>query len=232
MKKGLSVTLIMVLVISFAANFFSFNKLTSAKEEMNKQTNLLLEEKEQEIVKLNDEISSLETEKKSAASNKNTETNKGEVKGTATEKEAEKPGEQKDLLNSAKHFIDYIYNVTPNNFATAKQNTDHYMTDEMAKTLFPSDGIDEKGSDLKTSADNIKVFVESEGDRQAIVFYEYELEILSSGYKEQDSAYILLTFIDDGGTYKVSSIKPISSIKGELSSIDAVSYIKGGGILP
>ncbi|OES43364.1 hypothetical protein [Domibacillus iocasae] len=232
MKKGLSVTLIMVLVISFAANFFSFNKLTSAKEEMNKQTNLLLEEKEQEIVKLNDQISSLETENKSAASNKNTETTEGEVKGTATEKEVEKSGEQKDLLNSAKHFIDYIYNVTPDNFATAKQNTDHYMTDELAKTLFPSDGIDEKGSDLKTSADNIKVFVESEGDRQAIVSYEYELEILSSGYKEQDSAYILLNFIDDGGTYKVSSIKPINSIKGELSSIDAVSYIKGGGILP
>ncbi|MCP3763737.1 hypothetical protein NLX67_15285 [Domibacillus sp. A3M-37] len=232
MKKSLSVILIMVLVISFAANVFSFNKLTSAKEETNKQAKLLIEEKEQEIEKLNDEISSLETEKKSAESNENTEKTEAEVKGTATENEAEKSGGQKDLLNSAERFIDYIYNVTPDNFAMVKQNADHYMTNEMIKTLFPSDGIDEKGSDLKTSATDIKVFVEGEGDRQAVVSYNFELEFISSGYKEKDSAYVLLDFEHDGGTYKVSKLTPINSMKGELSSIDAIGYLKGGGMLP
>jgi hypothetical protein len=232
MKQGLSVLLIMVLVISLAANFFSFNKLTSAKEETNQQAKLLLEEKEQEIGKLNDEISSLEKEKKDTASNKNTAKVEGEVKGTATENGAEQSGEQKVLLNSAERFIDYIYNVTPENFAVVKQNADHYMTEEMIKTLFPSNGIDEKGSDLKTSATDIKVFMEGEGDKQAIVSYNFELEFISNGYKEQDSAYVLLDFEHDGGAYKVSKLTPISSMKGELSSIDAIGYLKGGGMLP
>lgn len=231
MKKGLPVLLMMVLVISLAANFFSFNKLTSAKEETNKQAKQLLEEKEQEIGKLNDEVSSLKKEKKSAASNGNTEKIK-EIKGTATENEDEQSGKQKNLLNSAERFIDYIYNVTPDNFAMVKQNADQYMTDEMIQTVFPSDGIDEKGSDLKTNATDIKVFVEGEGDKQAIVSYHFEMEFISNGYKEQDSAYVLLDFEHDGGAYKISSITPISSMKGELSSIDAIGYLKGGGMLP
>ncbi|WNS78828.1 hypothetical protein RRU94_02465 [Domibacillus sp. DTU_2020_1001157_1_SI_ALB_TIR_016] len=232
MKKGLSVTLIMVLVISVAANFFSFNKLTSAKEETSQKAKLLLEEKEQEIGKLNDEISSLEKEKQSAAGNANTEKVEEEVKGTATENEAAQSGGQKDLVNSAERFIDYIYNVTPDNFAMVKQNADLYMTDEMIKTLFPSDGIDEKGSDLKTSASDIKVFMEGEGNKQAVVSYNFELEFISSGYKEKDSSYVLLDFEQEGGTYKVSKLTPINSMKGEISSIDAIGYLKGGGMLP
>lgn len=221
MKKSLSVILIMVLVISMAANFFSFNKLTSAKEETTQQAKLLLEEKEQEIGKLNDEISSLKKEKNSAASNKNTEETK----------EAEKPASPNNLLNAANHFVDYMYNVSPENFVTVKQNADQYMTDELAETLFPSGGIDEAGSDLRTSADNIKVFG-SEEDKQAIVSYDFELEMLSNGHTERDTAYVLFTFEDSGGTYKVSSIEPINNLKGEISSIDAIGYIKGGGILP
>lgn len=232
MKKGLPVILIMVLVISLAANFFSFNKLTSAKEETNKQAKQLLEEKEQEIGKLNDEISSLEKEKKGAANNENTEKIEEEVKGTTMGNGAEQSGEQKDLLNSAERFIDYIYNVTPDNFAVVKQNADHYMTGEIIQTLFPSNGIDEKGSDLKTSATDIKVFVEGERDKQAIVSYNFELEFISNGYKEQDSAYVLLDFEHDGESYKVSNLTPISNMKGELSSIDAIGYLKGGGMLP
>ncbi|WP_156153492.1 hypothetical protein [Domibacillus robiginosus] len=232
MKKGLSVTLIMVLVISVAANFFSFNKLTSAKEETNQKAKLLLEEKEQEIGKLNDEISALEKEKQITAGNANTEKVEGEVKGTETENEAGQSGGQKDLVNSAERFIDYIYNVTPDNFAMVKQNADHYMTDEMIKTLFPSDGIDEKGSDLKTSATDIKVFMEGEGNKQVVVSYNFELEFISSGYKEKDSSYVLLDFEQEGGTYKVSKLTPINSMKGEISSIDAIGYLKGGGMLP
>lgn len=228
MKKGLPVILIMVLVISLAANFFSFNKLTSAKEETNKQAKQLLEEKEQEIEKLNGKISFLEKEEQDAANDEKVEKGEGEMKGTATEHK----DEQKNLLNSAERFIDYIYNVTPENFAVVKQNADRYMTDEMIQTLFPSDGIDEKGSDLKTSATDIKVFGEGEGDMQAIVSYNFELEFISNGYKEQDSAYVQLDFEQDGGTYKVSKLTPISSMKGELSSIDAIGYLKGGGMLP
>lgn len=232
MKKGLPVLLMMVLVISLAANFFSFNKLTAAKEETNKQAKQLLEEKEQQIGKLNDEVSSLKKEKKGAASNGNTEKIEEEIKGTATENEDEPSGKQKDLLNSAERFIDYIYNVTPVNFAMVKQNANQYMTEEMIQILFPSDGIDEKGSDLKTNATDIKVFVEGEGDKRAIVSYHFEMEFISNGYKEQDSAYVLLDFEHDGGAYKISSITPISHMKGELSSIDAIGYLKGGGMLP
>jgi TolA-binding protein len=232
MKRGLSVILIMVLVISMAANFFSFNKLTSAEEETNQKAKLLLEEKEQEIGKLNDEISSLNKERQGAAGNENPEKVEKEVKRTTTENEAEKSGGQKGLVNSAERFIDYIYNVTPDNFAMVKQNADHYMTDEMIKTLFPSDGIDEKESDLKTSATDIKVFMEGEGNKQAVVSYNFELEFISSGYKEQDSSYVLLDFEQEGGTYKVSKLTPINSMKGEISSIDAIGYLKGGGMLP
>ena len=232
MKKGLSVILIMVLVISMAANFFSFNKLTSAEEETNQKAKLLLEEKEQEIGKLNDEISSLNKEKQGAASNENTEKVEREVKGTTTESEAEKSGGQKGIVNSAERFIDYIYNVTPDNFSMVKQNADNYMTEEMIQTLFPSDGIDEKESDLKTSATDIKVFMEGEGNKQAVVSYNFELEFISSGYKEQESSYVLLDFEQEGGTYKVSKLTPINSMKGEISSIDAIGYLKGGGMLP
>lgn len=228
MKKSLPVILIMVLVISLAANFFSFNKLTSAKEETNKQAKQLLEEKEQEIEKLNDETSFFKKEEQDASGDEKVEKVEGDVKETATENE----DEQTDLLNSAERFIDYIYNVTPENFAVVKQNAGRYMTDEMIQTLFPSDGINEKGSDLKTSATDIKVFREGEGDMQAIVSYNFELEFISNGYKEQDSAYVQLDFEQDGGTYKVSKLTPITSMKGELSSIDAIGYLKGGGMLP
>lgn len=232
MKKSLSITFMMILIISMAANFFSFNKLTAAKEETNEQAKELLKEKEQEIEQLNDKIASLEKERKNASSNQDTEEIK-EGKGPAVEHKIQiEPSEkQNDLLNAGRHFIEYMYNVNPENFVVVKQNATQYMTGELAETLFPGDGIDETESDLQTRAENIQVF-ENEEENQAVVSYDFELKMLSNGHTEQDSAYVLLTFEDEKGTYRVSSIESINHLKGEISSIDAIGYIKSGGRLP
>ena len=218
--KGVFLSIILIFIISVLANIYSFNKLTKidTNNKIVVANDSLLEDKEIVIKQLESIVSSLESEL--AVSQKSNDdlinqVDKEPSKITGNkELTLEENEKNKDLLNASKRFIEYAYNVTPENYTMLKQNADKYMTENLASTLFASDGIDEAAMNIQTVVKDIKVYVESDETKEAVVHYTFDLEFLNNGYKETNDSYVLLKFKEVGGTIKVSEIKAINNIGG------------------
>jgi hypothetical protein len=197
--KGVLIPVVIICIISIAANFYTFNQLAAAKTENTKVNDILVEKKAETIKELGNE-----------SNNKNEITQGTDIQ----ENDKSVNNKQKELINAATHFIEYTYNVSPENYVMLKQNASHYMTDNLIDTLFASDGLDETTSNIKTSVKSRKVFVESDATNEAIVHYTFDLEYLNNGYKETNSSYVLLKFKEIDGAIKVSELQAITDIGG------------------
>lgn len=203
---------IALLIISVAANVYSFNKLSDEESEINKQNTILLEKKEEEIANLKEELFASNNQvkaQKETTDNNNTDNNKAI---NSSENSAANTS-MENLINSAYRFVDYTYNVNSENYATAKQNASNYMTDELVETLFSSDGIDESQFKLTTNVNDIEVYLNSQNDNQVIVNYNIEMDF-GNGYKEKQNDFVLLHFVEENGLYKVKKIESINNIGG------------------
>lgn len=213
-NKTLFLSVVMITIISVAANFYSFNKLNDNTSKTTADNTLLLEKKDTEIDKLQGEILSLRKDNVSSPVVDDSKITENKNEKSTDSSEGNTDNKITELLNSATHFIEYTYNVTPDNYALLKQNSSEYMTNKLAESLFASNGINEDVANIKTTVNDIKVFVHSEGENEAVVYYEYDLEFINNGYKESNGAYVNLKFIKQGNKIKVSEIEAINSIGG------------------
>lgn len=213
-NKTLFLSVVMITIISVAANFYSFNKLNDINSKTTSDNTLLLEKKDIEIDKLQGELLSLSKENVSSPVVVDSKIMENKNEKNTDSSEGNTDNKINELLNSATHFIEYTYNVTPDNYALLKQNSSEYMTNKLAESLFASNGINEDVANIKTTVNDIKVFIQSEGENEAVVYYEYDLEFINNGYKESNSAYVNLKFIEQGNKIKVSEIEAINRIGG------------------
>lgn len=218
--NGVLLSVLLIFGISVIANIYSFNKLTKTQTENNidSSSNSLLEEKNLVIKKLESAVSGLENEltvKQKSKDNSLNQENKEPLENTENEDSTlEENEKERDLLNAATRFIEYTYNVNADNYTMLKQNADKYMTEKLASTLFASDGLDEATMNIKTSVKDIKVYVESDETKEAVVHYTFNLEFLNNGYTETNSSYVLLKFKEIDGMIKVSEINAINNLGG------------------
>lgn len=207
---GLIFTLCIILVISFSANIYSFNKLSNEDSEINKVNIKLLEEKEKEIEELKEKIAVLENMPESETHHDGTEISEENNNGSDF---SQQDKITKNLINAANKFIDYAFNVNSENYMTAKQNASRYMTNELVETLFPSDGLDESQFKSVTKVKNIQVYLNSKNQKEVIVNYDIETDY-KNGYVEKRNDYVLLHLIEEDGFYKVTQIEPVNNVGG------------------
>lgn len=178
-------TVAIVLVISLCANVYSFKKLASRTD-----THIdLLEKQAQEIKELKNTISTLETV------NVATENEVSNEEATSTT--AQIGNETSDLVNTTKRYLEYAFNVNP----------DNYMTGEMINIIFVSEGVD---ADFSMQIKNIKVYTTDEKTKEVIAYYESEIETYDTTYVEKNYNYVLLKFIEENDTLKIASLTPIN----------------------
>lgn len=183
--KFFIVPVAIVLVISLCANVYSFKKLASRTD-----THIdLLEKQTQEIKELKNTISTLETV------NVATENEVSNEEATSTT--AQIGNETSDLVNTTKRYLEYAFNVNP----------DNYMTDEMINIIFVSEGVD---ADFSMQIKNIKVYTTDEKTKEVIAYYESEIETYDTTYVEKNYNYVLLKFIEENDTLKIASLTPIN----------------------
>lgn len=183
--KFFIVPVAIVLVISLCANVYSFKKLASRTD-----THIdLLEKQAQEIKELKNTISTLETV------NVATENEVSNEEATSTT--AQIGNETSDLVNTTKRYLEYAFNVNP----------DNYMTDEMINIIFVSEGVD---ADFSMQIKNIKVYTTDEKTKEVIAYYESEIETYDTTYVEKNYNYVLLKFIEENDTLKIASLTPIN----------------------
>ena len=183
--KFFIVPVAIVLVISLCANVYSFKKLASRTD-----THIdLLEKQAQEIKELKNTISTLETV------NVATENEVSNEEATSTT--AQIGNETSDLVNTTKRYLEYAFNVNP----------DNYMTGEMINIIFVSEGVD---ADFSMQIKNIKVYTTDEKTKEVIAYYESEIETYDTTYVEKNYNYVLLKFIEENGTLKIASLTPIN----------------------
>lgn len=183
--KFFIVPVAIVLVISLCANVYSFKKLASRTD-----THIdLLEKQAQEIKELKSTLSTLETV------NVATENEVSNEEATSTT--AQIGNETSDLVNTTKRYLEYAFNVNP----------DNYMTDEMINIIFVSEGVD---ADFSMQIKNIKVYTTDEKTKEVIAYYESEIETYDTTYVEKNYNYVLLKFIEENDTLKIASLTPIN----------------------
>lgn len=193
--KFFIVPVAIVLVISLCANVYSFKKLASRTD-----THIdLLEKQAQEIKELKSTLSTLETV------NVATENEVSNEEATSTT--AQIGNETSDLVNTTKRYLEYAFNVNPDNYMTAKNNAQNYMTEEMIDTIFVSEGVD---ADFSMQIKNIKVYTTDEKTKEVIAYYESEIETYDTTYVEKNYNYVLLKFIEENDTLKIASLTPIN----------------------
>lgn len=205
--KNIFILTLVICLISLSANIYSFKKLKNNSQEENKTVEnykRLLEKQRQEILTLNDEKkqgSSIKPTKIKNNTQERNDSNHTKIKTT-------------ELENAATRFIEYAFNSSPETYSLRKKNAHNYMTDSLIKTIFTSDGIDEKSQDIETKAGKITVFSKSNDEKECIVFYNLQMEIISSGYKEENQNYVKLKFKKVDGKLKVATIEPINVVGG------------------
>lgn len=187
----LLITTLIILILSISANFYSFNKLST-------------QQKEQPTAIQDDE---LVTQKPSTSTTK--------FQDVETEDSTQANlNDEKSLKNSAERFLDFSFNVNPDNYVSAKKNAKKYMTNELFEIIFPSDGID---SDFKMSIDNVQIFT-SDRENEVVAIYQSNLETYEtkelSELKDKvvtnkSINYVLIKLEREGDEYKVNSFTPI-----------------------
>lgn len=190
--KMILIPLLILLILSTSANVYSFKKLANGTDE-SKQ---LLEKKDKEIANLEEMIVSLENDFKVSEKEKIT-----------TDETQQNVSEESNLINTATRYLEYAFNVNPDNYVTAKNNAHNYMTDEMIDIIFVSDGVDE---DFYMQIKNIKVYTTDTTNREVIAYYESEIETYDTTYVEKNYNYVLLKFVEEDGKLKIASLIPIN----------------------
>ena len=209
-KKSLLILLSFFLVISLAANVYSFTLGDSVdagtpdeSKEMEAQYESKLVEKENTIASLQEELTA-----KEVAAPVETE----EVEQAAPENEAE-PDE---LINTAQRFIEYAFESDPESYATRKKLALNYMTENLYETLYSADGMDDEQQKIAIEIKEVNVFADGQNENEAIVHYTYNEEILSSGYEEEKEMYAKLAFTVEDNLLKVADIKPLENDYGGI----------------
>jgi len=187
----LLITTLIILILSISANFYSFNKLST-------------QQKEQATAIQDDE---LVTQKPSTSTTK--------FQDVETEDSTQANlNDEKSLKNSAERFLDFSFNVNPDNYVSAKKNAKKYMTNELFEIIFPSDGID---PDFKMNIDNVQIFT-SDRENEVVAIYQSNLETYEtkelSELKDKvvtnkSINYVLIKLEREGDEYKVNSFTPI-----------------------
>lgn len=187
----LLITTLIILILSISANFYSFNKLST-------------QQKEQATAIQDDE---LVTQKSSTSTTK--------FQDVETEDSTQANlNDEKSLKNSAERFLDFSFNVNPDNYVSAKKNAKKYMTNELFEIIFPSDGID---PDFKMNIDNVQIFT-SDRENEVVAIYQSNLETYEtkelSELKDKvvtnkSINYVLIKLEREGDEYKVNSFTPI-----------------------
>ena len=187
----LLITTLIILILSISANFYSFNKLST-------------QQKEQVTAIQDDE---LVTQKPSTSTT--------EFQDVETEDSTQANlNDEKSLKNSAERFLDFSFNVNPDNYVSAKKNAKKYMTNELFEIIFPSDGID---PDFKMNIDNVQIFT-SDRENEVVAIYQSNLETYEtkelSELKDKvvtnkSINYVLIKLEREGDEYKVNSFTPI-----------------------
>lgn len=187
----LLITTLIILILSISANFYSFNKLST-------------QQKEQATAIQDDE---LVTQKPSTSTTK--------FQDVETEDSTQANlNDEKSLKNSAERFLDFSFNINPDNYVSAKKNAKKYMTNELFEIIFPSDGID---PDFKMNIDNVQIFT-SDRENEVVAIYQSNLETYEtkelSELKDKvvtnkSINYVLIKLEREGDEYKVNSFTPI-----------------------
>lgn len=206
-KKSLLLFLTLFLAISLAGNVYSFTK----EDEKSTETAVSETEYKRALLEKEDEIDQLQQQ---LGAEKET------TPATAVEKtEQSAPAPETgvgELTNTAQRFIEYAFENDPETYVTRKKMASNYMTNSLYETLFASDGVNEEQQKVAVDIKEINVFADSENEKEAIVFYVYKEEILSSGYEEEKKMYVKLTFAVEGNQLKVAEIEPLENDYGGI----------------
>lgn len=206
-RKSLLIPLLIILTISLAANVYSFTKEdekeAAATEQVSQYENELLE-KEQTIKTLQQELNTAKAPAPAASENETTTAPPGPEAGTP------------DILNTASRFVEYAFETDPETYVTRKKMAINYMTDNLYKTLYSSDGVDEEQQEVAVAIKEVNVYAASENENEAIVHYVYKEEILASGYKEEKGMYVKLLFEVEDNQLKVAEIEPLKNDYGGI----------------
>lgn len=187
----LLITTLIILILSISANFYSFNKLST-------------QQKEQSTAIQDDESVTHKT------STSTTKSQNVEIEDSTQAN----LNDEKSLKNSAERFLDFSFNINPDNYVSAKKNAKKYMTNELFEIIFPSDGID---PDFKMNIDNVQIFT-SDRENEVVAIYQSNLETYEtkelSELKDKvvtnkSINYVLIKLEREGDEYKVNSFTPI-----------------------
>lgn len=209
-KKSLIILLVFIVIISIAANVYSFGKRNDVSNDLREKLSHYeseKKEKEKEINDLKSQISSLEKSKTGAISKEQNDEKKVES--------PQKDNEEK-RINTAYRFIEYAFDNNSETFVTRKKLARNYMTDDLFETLYSSDGVDEVKQNIKFSVQKINVYLSAENEDEAIVHYVLNQEITSSGYKDTVEKYVKLKFVLKQNQLKVSHIESINFDDGGI----------------
>jgi len=205
-QKSLLIFLAFLFAISLAGNVYSFSKGNGENEEAESQ----LTQYENKLVEKEETISSLQKEldTKEIASPVETE----EVEQAAPETETAPT----ELINTAQRFVEYAFETDSETYVARKKLAQNYMTEGLYETLYASDGVASEQQEIAVNINEVTVFPDAHDEQGAIVFYTYEEEILSSGYKKQKERYVKLFFTGEGSQLKVAAIEPLENDYGGI----------------
>ncbi|WP_298830064.1 hypothetical protein [uncultured Planococcus sp.] len=205
-QKSLLIPLSFLLSISLAANVYSF----SADEEKSNEAENQAAQYERELVEKENDLASLQEELD--AKEVTAPADAEEVELAAPESVAE-PDE---LINTAERFVEYAFETDSETYVARKKLAQNYMIESLYETLYASDGMDEEQQKIAVHIKDASVYPHGKNEKEAIVYYIYEEEILSSGYKKQKKMYVKLSFIEEDNQLKVAEIEPLENDYGGI----------------
>lgn len=196
MNKFIFVPVILLLTISVSANIYFF------KNEQPIIDTTTLEEQKKYIESLEFELSLMK------------ETVSTISKNTSTTLTATSLKEVTEIEDIAYSFVEHVYNVSPENYASVKSSAREFMSKQLAETLFGAPGIDENQIDFITQAVDVEVFQHTK-DKQAIVRFNVYSKQLSSNFEKEEQQLMCLYFKRYNGQLIVEAIEPITDF-GEV----------------
>lgn len=194
--KFIVMPLFFLLMVSFLANIYSFNRLGISNEKVIADYEIVIEKKNDEIIELLTQIDSEQTKKID-----------DHIVKEGSENQSPILEGEKSILNIAERYLEFAFNSTPENYVTRKNNAHNYMTDDMVDLIFQSDGVDE---DFYMKIKNIKLYKNDDSTEEVIAYYESEIETYETKNVEKNYNYVLLKFKEEKGITKISNIIPIN----------------------
>lgn len=194
--KFIVMPLFLLLIFSFLANMYSFNRLGTSNEKVIADYENVIEKKNDEITELLTKIDSEQTKKID-----------DHIVKEGSENQSPIVEDEKSILNIAERYLEFAFNSTPENYVTRKNNAHNYMTEDMVNLIFQSDGVDE---DFYMKIKNIKLYKNDDSTDEVIAYYESEIETYETKNVEKNYNYVLLKFKEEKGITKISNIIPIN----------------------